>query len=73
MRKKVEQQQFKLVPVVTKGLLSKMDEAQEDLQYWLTRSAQERLAAVTFLVSQSIAVGERIDKSVVSKGKIKAA
>jgi len=73
MSKKATTENFKLAPTVTKGLLHETDEAQEDLQYWLTRSAQERLAAVTFLVSQSIRNGERIDKSVVKKMKIKAA
>ncbi|MCF8449706.1 MAG: hypothetical protein K9G49_07520 [Taibaiella sp.] len=62
---------FKLVPVVAKGMLNKIDEAKEDIQYWLTRPAQERLAAVTFLVLQSLADGECIDKTMVSKKRLK--
>ena len=62
---------FKLVPVVKKGMLHKIDEAKEDIQYWLSRPAQERLAAVTFLVVQSLAEGECIDKSMVIKKRLK--
>ena len=49
--------EFRLIPVVTKGLLNKTDEAKEDVAYWLTRPVQERIAAVTFLISQSLAKG----------------
>jgi hypothetical protein len=48
MKKEVVAHNFKLVPVVTKGMQHDLDEAKEDIQYWLTRPIQERLAAVTF-------------------------
>lgn len=63
--------EYKLVPVVRRGLLHKIDEEKEDIQYWLSRPSSERIAAVTFLVSQSLAKGQRIDKSVVKKRRLK--
>lgn len=61
----------KLVPVVKKGMLHQIDEVKEDIQYWLSRPAQERIAAVTFLILQSLAEGECIDKSMVCKKRLK--
>lgn len=71
MKEKVAAHNFKLVPVVNKRLLNKTNEATEDIQYWLTRPAQERLAAVTFLVLQSLADDECIDKTMISKKRLK--
>lgn len=71
MKEKVAAHGFKLVPVVNKRLLNKIDEATEDLQYWLSRPAHERLAAVTFLVLQSLAENECIDKTLISKRRLK--
>lgn len=62
---------FKLVPVAKKGRLSEINESKEDLQYWLSRPAGERIAAVTFLVFQSLSEGQRMDKSVVRKKRSK--
>lgn len=58
-----------IVPEVRKGRLGEIDEGKEDIQYWQSRPAIERIAAVTFLVFQSIPKGERMDKSVVVKRK----
>lgn len=71
MKEKIAAHNFKLVPVVNKGLLNKIDEATDDIQYWLTRPAQERLAAVTFLVLQSLTENESIDKTMISKKRLK--
>jgi hypothetical protein len=71
MKKEVVAHSFKLVPFVTKGMQHDWDEAKEDIQYWLTRPIQERLSAVTFLVSQSLAEGACMDKSVVNKKLLK--
>ncbi len=44
----------------------------EDFNYWLSRPVEERLRAVTFIVSQSVKPGQRLDKSVVLTRKLKA-
>ena len=58
---------FKLVPVVRKAQLHEIDEEKEDVAYWLTRLAKERLSAVTFMISQTLTKGERMDKSIIRK------
>lgn len=52
----------------------KMDEynqSHEDIQYWLSKSPAERIAAVTFLVNQHLAPGQRMDKTVFCQKKMK--
>ena len=44
----------------------------EDLSYWLSRPVVERLQAVTLLVSQSLAPGQRLDKTAVVIRELKA-
>jgi hypothetical protein len=44
----------------------------EDFTYWLSRPVVERLRAVTLLVSQSVAPGQRLDKTAVVIRKLKA-
>ena len=44
----------------------------EDFTYWLSRPVVERLQAVTLLVSQSVAPGQRLDKTAVEIRKLKA-
>ena len=61
---------MKIVPVVRKAVLKEIDEGYEDLLYWLSKSPQERIAAVTNLRSHSLAPGQRLDKSVVIKRKL---
>jgi hypothetical protein len=43
----------------------------DDLQYWLSKKPQERLAAVTFLVRQNLKPNQRMDKSYTAQRKIK--
>jgi hypothetical protein len=62
---------FNMQPVVRKGRLAEIDETTEDILYWRARPAQERIAAVTFLVLQSLPKGARMDKSIVVKRKLK--
>ncbi len=64
---------LRILPVVRKGRLREMNEESEDVQYWLSRPASERIAAVTFLVSQSLAKGDRMDKTTIRKRKLKRA
>lgn len=47
------------------------NQAADDLQYWLTKPPQERLAAVTFLVNQNLRPSQRMDKSVISQKTFK--
>jgi hypothetical protein len=44
----------------------------EDFAYWLSRPVVERLRAVTLLVSQSVAPGQRLNKTLVATRKLKA-
>ena len=53
-------------PVVNKQSLKAFDEKEQDLEYWLGRPAEERLAAVTFIISQSLIKGQRMDKTMVN-------
>ena len=61
---------MKIVPVVRKAILKDIDEEYEDMLYWLSRPAQERIAAVTQLRSHSLKPGQRMDKTVVIKRKL---
>ena len=61
---------FRMVRVVRTTNLHSIDEKQEDLAYWLTKTPEERIAAVTFLVSQSLKHGQRMDKTFVIQRKL---
>jgi hypothetical protein len=61
---------MKIVPVVRKAILKEIDEGYEDMLYWLSRPAHERIAAVTQLRSHSIKPGQRLDKTIVIKRKL---
>ncbi|WP_127128354.1 hypothetical protein [Pseudoflavitalea rhizosphaerae] len=61
---------FRMVPIVQKRQLHSFDQAKEDLEYWLSRSVKERAAAVTFIISQSLQPGAKLNKAAVSKRKI---
>lgn len=43
---------------------------EEDLLYWLRRSPRERMEAVTFIISQYLKPGQRLDKTAVSVRKL---
>ena len=57
--------------VVNKISMKDHDQASQDLQYWLSKTPQERLAAVTFLINQNIVEGERMDKTKFSQKRLK--
>jgi len=61
---------MKIVPVVRKAVLKEIDEGYEDMLYWLSKTPQERIAAVTQLRSHSLAPGQRMDKTVIIKRKL---
>jgi len=64
---------FKLGVAVKKRALHSYDEEQEDVNYWLERTPQERIAAVTFIISQSLKHGERMNKQVLHKRTLHSA
>ncbi len=66
-----EKRLFRMAPVVRKGRLSDIDEAAEDLAYWQSKSPKDRIAAVTFIISQSLEPGARLDKTALVKRKAK--
>ena len=51
--------------------LKDSNQPKEDLKFWTTKTPKERLAAVTFLVNQSLSPQQRMNKSVVSKKSMK--
>ena len=55
--------------VVNKQPFKELNEKKQDLEYWLGRPAKERLAAVTFIVSQSMKKGQRMDKTILQVKK----
>lgn len=57
---------MKIVPVVNKVRL-KDDDGYAEMLYWLSKTPQERLAAVTQLRKGLLARGQRLDKTVVLK------
>jgi len=61
-----------IMPVVNRQPLKAFDEKKQDLEYWLNRPAKERLAAVTFIISQSLKKGQRMDKTIVHFKKLKS-
>ncbi|MGG7663590.1 hypothetical protein [Dyadobacter sp. BHUBP1] len=48
-----------------------VDQADDDLKYWLSKTPQERIAAVTFLVNQMLKPSQRMDKTVFSQRNMK--
>jgi len=60
----------KIVPVVRKALLKDIDEEYEDMLYWLSKTPQERIAAVTELRSHFLKPGQRLDKTVLIKRQL---
>ncbi len=53
----------KIAQVVRKVTLKDANDEQNDLEYWLGRPLKERAAAVTFIISQSLKKGQRLDKT----------
>jgi hypothetical protein len=62
---------FRMERTVRKVNMQTHDEKAEDLAYWLTRTPQERIQAVTFLISQQLKPGQRMDRTFVKKRKLK--
>ena len=49
--------------VINRGQVSDQDSQSKDLKYWLSRPAEERVAAVDFLRKQYIGSTERLQRS----------
>ncbi|GAB1462269.1 hypothetical protein [Pedobacter sp.] len=59
-----------IAPVLIQVQMKNADDEQHDLEYWLSKSLKERAAAVTFIISQSLAKGQRMDKTKLVRRKI---
>lgn len=53
----------KIAPVVRKVLMKNTDDELYDLEYWQRISVKERAVAVTFIISQFLKKGQRLDKT----------
>ncbi|MFP5082170.1 hypothetical protein [Pedobacter sp. JCM 36344] len=60
----------KIVPVLRRVMMKDADDEDRDLKYWLSRPVTERAAAVTFIISQSLTKGQRMDKTKLVKKRI---
>ena len=58
------------MPVVKKRPLNTIEEQKGDLEYWLNQPAKDRIAAVTFIISQSLEAGQKMDRTCVVKRKM---
>lgn len=61
-----------LIPVLRKVRMKEADDDTRDLNYWLSQPVVKRVEAATFLVSQMLKKGQRMDKTVVNKIKLKS-
>ncbi|MEX6691021.1 hypothetical protein QTN47_26165 [Danxiaibacter flavus] len=61
----------RIVPVVRRFAMKDANEHSDDLAYWLAQPAAKRVAAVTFIISQSLGKDDRMNKKIVNKQKIK--
>ncbi len=52
-------------------MLKDANDEERDLEYWLTKQVKDRAAAVTFLISQFLTKGQRMDKTIVVKKSLK--
>lgn len=56
-----------IATVVRKVQMKEANDEKHNLAYWLSKSVKERAAAVTFIISQSLAKGQRMDKTKLSR------
>lgn len=60
----------KIAMVVNKYNMYEHDQAADDLSYWLSKTPLERISAVTFLVNQTLKLGQRMDKTKFKKSVV---
>ncbi|MFN3852325.1 MAG: hypothetical protein ACK4NY_23010 [Spirosomataceae bacterium] len=63
--------QRKIAMVANQIHLKDPHQEEADLAYWLSKTPQERLQAVTLLIRQHIPVGQRMDRTVSAKRTMK--
>ena len=63
--------QRKMAIVAKQINLKDPNQEESDLDYWLSKTPQERLQAVTFLIRQNMAIGQKMDRTVSSKRMMK--
>ncbi len=63
--------QKSIVPAIRKIRLREADDAKHVLDFWLSKTPLERLAAVTGIISHSLERLERMDKTIIVKRKLK--
>jgi len=68
---RMQRGQRSILPVVVKQPLNAIDEQQQNLEHWLGQPVKERLSAVTFIVGQSLKRGQRMNKTIVHRKKMK--
>lgn len=61
----------KIHAVLRNVSLKEENKSDNDLNYWMDKTPTERLAALTFLVRQSIQKGQRMDKTRLVKRRLK--
>lgn len=62
----------KIAPVLRRVMMKDANDEQHDLKYWLSRPVKERAAAVTYIISQSLTNGQRMDKTKLVKKRMYA-
>lgn len=60
----------KIVQVVKKSPLREINEANQNIEFWLAQTPVQRMEAVTFLSMQTISPAQKINKKIVRKFKI---
>ncbi len=63
--------QRKIAMVAKQIHLKDPNQEEADLDYWLSKTPQERLQSVTLLIRQNMAIGQRMDRTVSSKRMMK--
>ena len=62
--------EYRKVALVTRKVpMKEANDEPRDLQYWLSQPVKKRAEATTFLISQMLKKGQRMDKSIVNKIK----
>ncbi|MFB2119227.1 hypothetical protein [Parapedobacter sp. 2B3] len=60
-----------IAPVLRRVPMKEAKDEVRDWQYWLSQPVVKRAEAVTFLVSQMLKKGQRMDKTIVNRIKLK--
>lgn len=73
LKPKVNNTQIRQIAAVVRRVpLKEAQDTIRDLEYWLSKPVAERGAAVTYLMSQLLKNGQRLDKTIIVKRKLKS-